>query len=1407
MPLIAAFALAACRPAEPSAPDPVPAGAIDVEEATRTIVAGFDGAEVVPQTGHAGGVSSLSFSPEGTHLLSIGYDETARVWDLDSGAVARVMAPIDSHNEVRELDLERRLALIGGGYQPLEAWHLDTGEHGPIGVPGEAAISIQWTDDGRHATYYDGRSLRAWTRDGDRVRDQPRELALMNVDALLEGPGLALVSAQDWIRLDRIEDGTKALELKGIRGCPGRSGPCYRAARNGDRLVVVTEAGELRVHDAGAAEPTRRIAVGEAELVGLDRDGTRALVLARQYAQLIDLERGQQLASFRAADEYLSSAALSADAGRVALGSDAGIRVLDASSGEEVFRARARAPRQAGAALSADGRQLWIAMEDGRRQWLERWDLDLVARTDRRDLGELEFTGFSSSSLLDVEPDGALWWHNAHGYLERIDVERGVQASRDRSRTRWVVKQRTDAFLRPAHGRWTVAMAREAVTVFDPEGNELGRQPFGTRLMGLVESPAGFLAWDADGKVHELEVGEGLKLVGTGGDDIDDVVFTSGGMRVQVDHQGQVSRAPRKAPEQREGCGAPVREVVGELAASPDARWVVTQQYDGKVRVWDCDEGKMRHAFELPAGELDAVRFAAAAPIALLTSRTGTSTVVQLETGKRLMLVSDGRDWAALGAGGLFAGSGGAARLLAASDGVDARSVDQYAIHLNRPDRLMSWWGSPREDAIDFYRAIARRRLERAVRRVPERVVEPPRIELRAVRIEDGLGAKVEVEARDPQGIGLRVELYVDGVPAGGKDVGSGAFEGTLPVVLNPGPNLVEVSATNEFGLESRRARLTVDPSATTQTEQRTIAGDGTFRDAEFDADATHLITLGGDGHLRWYRTDDGTEVRDVQAHPRGQALALGAKGTVVITMGADDKGQPQLRSFDARSGEPVRRFKGIPWPIYDLVATDEYVIGSGGRWGETFGSTVGGVAVWRLDQASPSWTWEGSASVATQLARVPGTNDGLFVPLAGFQGIARWDTIATKKPTIIETGGARAVGIGPEGRQVGVETDAHQLGIFDVDAGKVVREIDIGGVRIREAIWLDADRILVNADGRPPTIYSASSGRSFATVASQPVDGLALAPAVNRLALVDDDTIDLRALVPSKPLAADSKLFFVGIGVSDYRDDRLDLGLAAEDARSLADAFGGLSGFDGVSARAYVDAEVDGEVLTRVAGQLADAGPNDVVVVFIAGHGKTLTDGEPGYYFLPSDVSVDDLRATGIPFDELEAVLAAVPSRRKLLLLDTCESGEPDSQPSREGLVAARARGLEVRGLELSSGGEGAVAAPAETHTRRKPYTLERDRFVLRNVERRSGAVIFSAAGASEYALEDPKLGHGLFTAGLLEVLGSASADTDHDGRIDVTELERAVRSLVAEWSGGTQHPRIDRENIQARISFAAGG
>ncbi len=276
---------------------------------------------------------------------------------------------------------------------------------------------------------------------------------------------------------------------------------------------------------------------------------------------------------------------------------------------------------------------------------------------------------------------------------------------------------------------------------------------------------------------------------------------------------------------------------------------------------------------------------------------------------------------------------------------------------------------------------------------------------------------------------------------------------------------------------------------------------------------------------------------------------------------------------------------------------------------------------------------------------------------------------------------------------------------------------------------------------------------------------------------------------------AAPGELYFLGFGVSRYLDDSLDLTYPHKDVADLAKALSYADGkFDAVHLATFVDEQVTVDVIREAGGLLEGAGIDDTVVLFVAGHGTSSRGEAADYYYLTHDTDLERLEETAASFDLFEDLLDGIAPRRKLMLLDTCESGDRtvdelmalESAKGASGLHARTTRGLVV---EPDDG-------TPEARFRR--FGLPSDRLIYRDLLRRTGAVVFSSSRGTELSFERDDLQNGVFTEAILEALISDVADVDRNGFVTTEELRTFVTGAVADWTDDMQHPTVDRDNLE---------
>lgn len=268
--------------------------------------------------------------------------------------------------------------------------------------------------------------------------------------------------------------------------------------------------------------------------------------------------------------------------------------------------------------------------------------------------------------------------------------------------------------------------------------------------------------------------------------------------------------------------------------------------------------------------------------------------------------------------------------------------------------------------------------------------------------------------------------------------------------------------------------------------------------------------------------------------------------------------------------------------------------------------------------------------------------------------------------------------------------------------------------------------------------------------------------------------------------------LYLITVGTSKYKDSRFSLNYAAKDAKDLNKLFNGAaenSIYGEVHTYMLTDEEVKKEAFDQLKAFLKGAGRNDQVIFYIAGHG--LLDSEYAYYYGTYDINFLQPGNRGLAYANLEDILSGIDAVKKLLLMDTCHSGEVSEDEvmladnSEEDLafedVTFRAVGPNLREGSDTKASAGKMA-----------------RLLFADIRKGTGATVISSAGGVEFAMEGEDWKNGLFTYCLLNGLTNRTADLNNDGTIMLSELQHYLINKVGKLSHGKQVPTTRVQNIR---------
>jgi hypothetical protein len=300
------------------------------------------------------------------------------------------------------------------------------------------------------------------------------------------------------------------------------------------------------------------------------------------------------------------------------------------------------------------------------------------------------------------------------------------------------------------------------------------------------------------------------------------------------------------------------------------------------------------------------------------------------------------------------------------------------------------------------------------------------------------------------------------------------------------------------------------------------------------------------------------------------------------------------------------------------------------------------------------------------------------------------------------------------------------------------------------------------------------------------------------------------QTLYTSAPASvAPPDVYVVGIGVSEYQDKTYNLRYAAKDANDLLAAYKAIEKRQGSASKVHVLSLTDEKAtkagIINAKQWLMQSKVNDLVVVFAAGHG--MTDEKADYYFGTHDIDPKRPAANGLPYEEFETLLDGIPALQKVLLLDTCFSGEIEKdQPVIVAQAEAGASGaVKMRAFKAARGVSVVVDEPhAASSTGAPAPRLSND--ILRfqqdwfaDLRRGTGAAVISSSSGNEYSLEGEQWKNGVFTYSLLNGLRNHQADANKDHAITVSELQAYVIEQVRTLTQGGQNPTVRRENLES--------
>lgn len=270
--------------------------------------------------------------------------------------------------------------------------------------------------------------------------------------------------------------------------------------------------------------------------------------------------------------------------------------------------------------------------------------------------------------------------------------------------------------------------------------------------------------------------------------------------------------------------------------------------------------------------------------------------------------------------------------------------------------------------------------------------------------------------------------------------------------------------------------------------------------------------------------------------------------------------------------------------------------------------------------------------------------------------------------------------------------------------------------------------------------------------------------------------------------------IYVASVGVSDYGSSAYNLTYADKDADDFAKLIATQAKGSGrnVKTLTIADDEFTLSAMPLISEFLSQAGRDDVVILFFAGHG--VLDQQLDYYLGTHGMDFANPSAAGVAYDDFIRLLDSSASVNRYCFIDACHSGELDKEDY-----------LAVNTVEMPQGEE--LVFRAAGHSAKAKDEVERVNQLIdamfADTRYGMGATVLSSAGGEQLAVESAQWSNGLFTYCLKKGLETSEADSNHDGHITLAEWISYTSDKVTELSQGSQTPSVRSQNRHSDLKL----
>jgi hypothetical protein len=270
----------------------------------------------------------------------------------------------------------------------------------------------------------------------------------------------------------------------------------------------------------------------------------------------------------------------------------------------------------------------------------------------------------------------------------------------------------------------------------------------------------------------------------------------------------------------------------------------------------------------------------------------------------------------------------------------------------------------------------------------------------------------------------------------------------------------------------------------------------------------------------------------------------------------------------------------------------------------------------------------------------------------------------------------------------------------------------------------------------------------------------------------------------------ADSgKWYFVGIGVSKYKDSAQNLKYADKDIRDISLFLS--KEYPGIIIDTLLNDQVTAAAIQQLSNRLQQTKPDDKIMLSFSGHG--LLDENKKFWYATHDVDFSAPERNGFSMAAITGIFHQVPARYRMITLDACHSGDVVAGFTTTATPVVFQQPVEkqsgIKGSKLLGKGSGQSSATL----------LKSMQMIFTDQLSNTGINLIAASSGTEFALEGEQWNNGVFTYALLNGWRwGAKVDGRYNSskKVHYRDLKQYLQQTVSAITNGRQTPNTVMEN-----------